>query len=205
MSEGTFRAVVASVLVGAFVLAVIVAGALLLPRSSAPAPSALATHAPFPSTPTPAPTRSPGPALRADVIGVGQVPRGGESGKTLVLEFLESSVDAIPDAPGLFRVTVTDNAGDGSTVGFVGTPSVEAPGSLGATVTPIASNILQVSIVASDSHNVELLSIRGLGISASTTAALGALKIQLGQFSGSLATGAGSTAEMSPGTVVASP
>ncbi len=206
MSEGTFRAVVASVLIGALALAVVVAGSLLLPRSPTPAPSAsVATSSPLRPTPTPAPTPSPGPAFGTDIISVGQIPRGGESGKTLVLQFLESGVDAIPDAAGSFRVTLIDHAGDGTTVRFVGTPAVEAPGSVGATVTLAAANVLQVSIVASDRFNVESISIRGLGIGVSTSAALGALEARIDDRSGSLATGVPGNLTGSPGIVVASP
>lgn len=205
MSEGTFRAVVASVLVCAFALAVVIAGGVLLPRSPSSTPGAsIVTSASLLPTPSPALTHSPGPAFKASVIGVGQIPGGGTSGNTLVLQFLETSIAAIPSAAGSFRVTLTDDAGDGTTVGFAGMPLVEAPGSLGASVTRIASNVLLVSILGADPNNVELLSIRGLGINASKTAALGALKAQLDGFSGSLAAGAGDML-VTPGTVVPSP
>jgi hypothetical protein len=205
MSERTFRAVVASVLVGAFALAVVVAVAVLLPRSPVPTPSAsVETSLPPLPTPSIATTRIPGPVLRASAIGVGQVPRGGASGNTLVLQFLEVTTDAIPSAAGSFRVTLTDGAGSGSTVAFVGTPSVQAPGSLGATVARLGPNALLVSILGADPNNVELLSIRGFGVSASATAALGAIRIHLDQFSGSLVTGA-EASSLSPGTVAASP
>jgi hypothetical protein len=204
MSEGAFRAVVASVLVGAFALAVVIAVAVLRPASPVPEPSATIETSLLPQpTPSIAPTRVSGPVFRASVIGVGQISRG-SSGNPLVLQFLEVGVDAIPSTVGSFRVTLTDDAGDGSTVGFVGTPSVQAPGSLGATVARLAPNVLLVSILGADPNNVELLSIRGLGISASATAALGALRIHLDQFSGSLVTGAKGSS-LSPGTVVASP
>jgi hypothetical protein len=170
-----------------------------------PAPSATIETSLLPQpTPSIAPTRVSGPAFRASVIGVGQISRGGSSGNLLVLQFLEVGVDAIPSTVGSFRVTLTDDAGDGSTVGFVGTPSVQAPGSLGATVASLAPSVLLVSIRGADPNNVELLSIRGLGISASATAALGALRIHLDQFSGSLVAGAEGSS-LSPGTVVASP
>jgi len=205
MSERTFRAVVASVLVGAFALAVVVAVAVLLPRSPVPTPSAsVETSLPPLPTPSIATTRIPGPVLRASVIGVGQIPRGGASGNTLVLQFLEVTTDAIPSAAGSFRATLTDGAGSGSTVAFVGTPSVQAPGSLGATVARLGPNALLVSILGADPNNVELLSIRGFGVSASATAALGAIRIHLDQFSGSLVTGA-EASSLSPGTVAASP
>lgn len=210
MSERTFRAVVASVLVGALALAVVVAVAVVLrqspvPTASASMPSAsIETSLPPLPTPSIAPTHLSGPVLRASVSGVGQIPRGGTSVNALVLRFLEVGAAAIPSAPGSFRVTLTDEAGAGSTVGFVGTPSAQAPGSLGATVARLGPNALLVSIRGADPNHVELLSLQGLGISASATAALGALRINVDQFSGSLATGVEGDS-LSPGTVVASP
>lgn len=207
MSERTFRAVVASVLVGALALAVIVATVVFLPRSPEPSPraSVVTSAAPGP-TRTLAPTRIPGPVFVApDVVSVGLISRGASSDKTLVLQFVESSVDAIPDAAGSFQVTLADHAGDGSTVAFVGTPSVGAPGSLGATATLIAPNVLVVSIVASDIFNVEPITISGLGISASSTAGIGSVNAELDDFTGSLATGAARNVLASPGSVIASP
>jgi hypothetical protein len=207
MSERTFRAVVASVLVGTLVLAVIVATAVFLPRSPEPSPSAsvVTSAAPSPLR-TLAPTPIAGPVFAApDVVSVGQISRGASSSKTLVLQFLEPSIDAIPDAPGSFRVTLADHAGDGSTVAFVGTPSVDAPGSLGATATLVAPNVLMVTIVASDTFNVEPITISGLGIRASSTAAIGSLNAELDGFTGSLATGAARNLLASPGSVIAGP
>ncbi len=102
-------------------------------------------------------------------------------------------------------MTLADHAGDGSTVAFVGTPVVGAPGSLGATARLIAPNVLMVSIVASDTVNVEPITISGLGIKVSSTAAIGPLKAELNAFTGSLATGAANNALASPGSVVTSP
>ena len=207
MSERAFRAVVASVLVGALALAVIVASTIFLLRSPGPSPSAsVANSTALGPTGTPAPTPIPVPVFAAtDVIGVGQIPRGGASSKTLVLHFLESSLDAIPNAAGSFQVTLTDHAGDGTTVAFVGTPSVAAPGSLGATARLVAANVLLVSIAGSDTRNVEPISISGLGVSASATAAIGSVNAAVADFTGSLASGIASTVVASPGTVTASP
>lgn len=206
MSERTFRGVVASVLVGAFALVVVVAAVVFLPPSPGPSPSASATIAAPGPTPIVAPTRIPGPVFATpDVVRVGQISRGASSGMTLTLHFVESSVDAIPDAPGSFRVTLADHAGDGSTVAFVGTPSVDAPGSLGATATLLTPNVLMVSIVASDTLNIEPITISGLGISASSTAAIGSVTAELNGFTGSMATGAASNVLASPGSVIASP
>ena len=146
MSERTFRAVVAAVLVGALALAAVVAFAVLKPPSPSPAPSATPTASPTPTArPTPAPTPTPTPQLVFEEVGVtavGSVPRGGASGTTLVLRFVESSVDAIPDAAGSFTVTLTDHAGGGAALAFTGVPSLDAPGSLGVSAELTAGNVL---------------------------------------------------------------
>jgi hypothetical protein len=207
MSERTFRAVVAAVLVGALALAVVVAAAVLGPHSAEPSPSVSATASPV-TTPTPSvpPTPVAGPVFAAPgVVSVGLVPRGASSGMTLVLRFLEPSDAAIPNGAGSFRVTLTDQAGDGSTVAFVGTPVVGAPGSLGATAALTAPNVLMVRIVASDTLNVEPITISGLGIKASSTAAVGPVHAVLSGFTGSLASGSANDSLASPGSVVSSP
>jgi hypothetical protein len=210
MSERTFRAVVAAVLVIALALAVVLAGVVLLRQSSAPSPStsvapnaAVSPAGTAGPTGTPAPTPTRAPAFTADVIGVGPIPRGSASGRTLALRFLESGVDAIPDAAGSFLVTLTDQAGDGATLTFVGTPMVVAPGSLGASARLVGANVLQVSIRGSDPYNKELLTVRGLGIGASSRAALGAVHAEIGGFTGSLATGITPHSLASLGTVIA--
>ena len=207
MSAGTFRAVVAAVLVGALALASVVAFAVLQPPSPSPTPGATPTARPAPTAPsTPAPTPTPTPQLvfgEVGVTAVGSVPRGGASGTTLVLRFTEPSVDAIPDAAGSFTVTLTDHAGVGTTLAFTGTPSLDAPGSLGASAVLVAPNVLKVSIVASDLFNIEPITVTGLGISASPEAALGSINATLGAFSGSLAGGTANVVLPSPGTVVA--
>jgi hypothetical protein len=206
MSERTFRAVVASVLVGALALGVVVAAVVLAPRSNQPrpTPSAVPSPAATPVTTT-APTPIAGPVFAApEVVSVGLIQRGAISGPTLVLRFVEPSVDAIPNAPGSFRVTLTDAANDGSTVSFTGTPTIGAPGSLGATTEFSAPNVLLISIVASDNVEVEPITITGLGIRATSTAAIGPIRAELDAFTGSLATGAPSNVLPSPGSVIAS-
>jgi len=213
MSERTFRTVVAAVLVGALLLAVAVAGAVVLRQSpGASASASVPTYASFaPSrtpapTGAPAPTGTPGPVFTVPrVTGVGRIPRGGSTGPTLVLQFLELRPDAIPNAAGSFRVTLTDNAGHGTTVAFTGTPAVVGPDSLGATARLINANVLQVSITGSDPYHVELMTIRGLGISAASSAVLGPVHAELGDCTGSLARGAATNVLASPGTVVAIP
>ncbi len=206
MTERTFRAVVAAVLVGALALAVVVAFAALQSPSPSPGPSATATAHPTPTQPpTPGPTPTPTPQLafaEMNVTPVGSVPRGGASGTTLVLGFVESSVDAIPDAAGSFTVTLADSAGVGATLAFTGTPAIDAPGSLGATAELVAANVLRISIVASDTFNVEPITVTGLGIGASGDAAVGPMTAELGDFTGSLVAGVADEGLASPGTVV---
>jgi hypothetical protein len=109
----------------------------------------------------------------------------------------------MPDAAGSFMVTLTDHAGVGTTLAFTGRPSIDAPGSLGASAELAAGNVLRISIVASDRLNIEPITVTGLGIRASPEAALGSIDATLGAFSGSLAGGVANAALPSPGTVVA--
>lgn len=209
MSEGTFRAVVAVVLVGALALAAVVAIAKLQPPSPGPVPSATPTARPTSTAPpTPAPTPTPTPQLLFGEMGltaVGSITRGGNSGRTLVLRFTESSVDAIPDAAGSFTVTLADSAGVGTTLGFEGTPSIDAPGSLGVSAELVAANVMRISILASDILNVEPITVTDLGIGASGDAAVGPITAVVSDFTGAFAAGVANGTLPSPGTVVASP
>jgi hypothetical protein len=207
MSESRFRAVIAAVLVAALVLASVVALAVLQRASPNPSPGPTATSRPSPtplSTPAPAPT--PSVVFRdVTVTAVGSVPRGAASATTLVLRFVEPSIAAIPDRAGSFTVTLTDQAGSGATVAFTGTPSIDAPGSLGATAQLLSANALEISIAASDLANVEPITVTGLGIRASSEAALGSINATLGDFSGSLAGGVANHVLATPGTIIAGP
>lgn len=203
MSERTFRAVVAAALIGALVLATVVAVATLYkPTLPAPSPRPVPTRTP---SPAPSPTATPfsGPAFRTpDVVSVGLVARRSSSNETLILGFVESRPDAIPNAPGSFVVRLADRAGDPSGVAFIGTPQVVGPGSLGVNVTLPAPNVLRVDIVAADTFNVEALTITGLGISAADNAAIGPLTAEAGDFAGSLRGGLSSATLPSPGSVI---
>ncbi len=205
MSERTFRAVVAAVLVGALVLAAIAVFAVLQP----PTPVAVPTASPrrtAPPTPVPTPTPTPPIALGTiDVTPVASVARGGASGTTLVLRFVESKIDAIRAASGSFTVTLADSAGAGATITFTGKPTVDAPGWMGATAQLVTGNVLRVSIAMSDRTLLEQFTVTGLGIRATAGAALGPIGATLGDFSGSLAGGVANVVLASPGTVVAGP
>jgi hypothetical protein len=209
VSERAFRAVIAAVLVGALALAAIVVFADRQPSVPGQPSSAASTATPRPTpietsiaTPTPTPRLVFGDV---GVTPVGSVPRGGASGATLVLRFVESNVDAIPAAVGSLTVTLADSGGSGTTLAFSGTPALDAPGSLGAKVGLIAGNVLLISIRGSDSLNIEPITITGLGIRATPDAALGPITAMLGDFTGSLAGGVANAVLLSPGTVVTGP
>ena len=139
------------------------------------------------------------------VTGVGTVQRGGSSAPTLSLSFNEASVAAIPRGPGSFTVTLSDSAGTGAGLSFLGTPSTaKSPGSLGASAT-VSGNVLTVEIVDSDTLNIEPIIVTGLGIAASSTAALGTIEATMGAFTGSLAGGVANDVLVSPGSVVSGP
>lgn len=209
MSDRTFRAVVAAVLVGALALAIVVVIAFL-PRPATPEPSpAPSTAQATTPTATASPTgtasatpTAPDPWADASLIGVGDVQQGTDSASAFVLKLTELGVNAIPDGPGSFQLALVDAAGN-SSIAFVGTPTVDAPGSLGVTMRLVAPNVLLVSIVASDALNVEPITISGLRIRAAPTSALGPVRLQLGEFGGSLAGGT-TGGDLPPiGTVVA--
>ncbi len=207
MSERTFRAVVAAVLVVALVLAAVVVLVSLPSPAPSPAPTAALTATPR-STPVATATPIPTPGLVFGDVGltpVGSVPRGGASGNTLVLRFVETSVDAIPNAAGSMTLTLVDSAGNGTTVEFTGVAAFDAPGSLGVTAELVARNVLKISILGADFRNIEPITVTGLGIRATPDAALGPIKATLGDFTGSLAGGVANAVLLSPGTVVAAP
>jgi hypothetical protein len=139
------------------------------------------------------------------VTGIGVVRQGGTSPDTLALSFLEAGNAAFARGPGSFEVTISDHAGSGSTVYFTGTPSTaKSPGSLGATAT-IRANVLVVSILDSDTNNIEPIIVTGIGIGASSAAAIGSINASMGSFTGSLAGGAVNDVLASPGAVTAGP
>ena len=202
MSERTFRAVVAAVLVAALVLVVLVTAATLYrPPPLPPSPSIATNPAPSPTA-----TLFTGPVFEAPgVVSVGLISRGSSSDTALVLQFLESQDDAIQNAPGSFLVLLADHEGDASTVAFVGEPTVAAPGSLGATVAFAAPNVLIISILASDTLNIEPITITGLGISATPAAAIGPVVAKGSHFTGSLEGGLANDVLPSPGSVIELP
>jgi len=132
------------------------------------------------------------------VTPVGNVPRGG-SATGLVYTFTESDAACLPNAAGSLTVVIADSA-SAATVSYTGTAVAAGPGSLGTITAAAAAQTLTVSWTASDPLNIESITVSGLGISATTAAALGAIKATLasaslacfqagGTASGVLATG----------------
>ena len=151
------------------------------------------------------PTVAPPAFASVTVTGVGAIQRAGASSDTLVLSFAEAGAAAFARGAGSFEVTISDHAGSGSTVRFTGSPSTaRSPGSLGATAT-ISANVLTISILDSDTVNIEPIIVTGIGIAPSSAAALGSIDAAMGGFTGSLAGGATSHVLVSPGAVVAGP
>jgi hypothetical protein len=155
--------------------------------------------------PPPTPTRPPAALIPSQPGGLGDIAQGATSETGLVLQFLETSAAAIAAGPGSFQVTLTDHAGLPDTVAFTGTPSVGGPGSLAAIAAFAAPNVLTISIVDSDSFNIEQMTISGLGIRASPTAAIGAINAIVNGCAGSLIGCTTTNVLASPGNVVAVP
>jgi hypothetical protein len=164
-----------------------------------------ACSSPAPPPTAEAPTVAPPAFASVTVTGVSAIRRGGASSGTLALSFAEAGVAAFARGAGSFEVTISDHAGFGSTVHFTGSPSTaRSPGSLGAMVT-ISANVLTISILDSDTVNIEPIIVTDIGIVASSAAALGSIDATMDGFTGSLAGGAISDILVSPGTVVAGP
>ncbi len=117
------------------------------------------------------------------VTSVGNIPRGG-SATGLVYTLTESSAGCLPNAAGSATIIIAPNGG-GTTVSYTGTPVVSAPGSLGATASA-SGQTLTINWTGSDPLNIESITVSGLGISATTAAALGAISATLATTPGAL-------------------
>jgi hypothetical protein len=120
------------------------------------------------------------------VTSAGTVPVGGTSAGTASFTFTENGPGGFPASGGTLIVTIKDSVSN-STVHFTGTPTIVAPGSLGATVAITgAGSSFTVTAVASDTATPEIITVSGLRISADAGAALGPIIATLG---GTLAPG----------------
>jgi hypothetical protein len=165
------------------------------------------TAAPPTLTPTPSPTLTPTrPPVALNVVavtGIGDVAQGADSGNVLVLRFTEPTPAAIGIGPGSIQVILTDAAGSAASISLTGTPSIAGPGSLGASATFSAPNVLTIGILDSDTLNIEPMTVSGLGIRASSSAAVGPINASIAACTGSLAGCTALSQLPSPGNVVA--
>jgi hypothetical protein len=114
------------------------------------------------------------------VASAESIPVGGTSTGTATFVFTENSSAAFT-GPGNLTVTVLDHAG-GNTL-TVGGGTVRGPASLSPSLS-VSGNTFTVSTYDNDPLNIELVMVSGITISASSTAATGAVQATL---SGSLA------------------
>ena len=132
------------------------------------------------------------------VTSVGNVPRGG-SATGLVFSLTESSAACLANAAGSATITIADSA-SAATVSYTGAAAASGPGSLGTLTASASGQVLTINWTASDTLNIESITVSGLGISATTAAATGAIMATLasadiacfqpgGTASGVLATG----------------
>jgi len=118
----------------------------------------------------------------ATTTSAGTVPRGGTSVGTATFTFTENApacfnLIGLPADGAELSIVITDSA-SGTTVHFSGTPVVTAPGSLAATAS-LSNNTLNINFGASDSLNIEQISVSGLAIAADVGATDGAIKASL--------------------------
>ena len=122
------------------------------------------------------------------VAGVGNVGRGATSTNAATFTFSEESVNCIrsalggagaPNAPVDLFVQIAPKAPGLGTVQFVGTPTLVAPGSLGAVAslqgTLGVNDTLRIRINGGDEFNKQQITVTGLKIKASSAASLGAI------------------------------
>lgn len=107
------------------------------------------------------------------VTSAGSVPRGGTSTNAVSVTMTENTAACFAAGGGTLIYTIT-TAG----VTFDGTPTIAAPGSLGATVTSTTTSFT-VTATASDTGNIEQITVSGLKLKATTAAALGAITATL--------------------------
>ena len=108
--------------------------------------------------------------------------QGATSTVTNTFIFQENSTAALPSAGGSFTLTITDSAQDPAHPGvhFVGSPALNAPGSLGASVSlALDGSSFTVTTTGADSFNIEQMMVSGLYVAANLHAALGSVQYAL--------------------------
>jgi len=109
------------------------------------------------------------------VSGVGTISQGATSSGTATFTFTENSAAALTTS-GFLQVCIDDAAPSAGTVTFEGTPTISAPGSLGATVSGGGgTSCFTVNVTGNDPLNIETIVVGGLKIKASAGASAGAI------------------------------
>lgn len=75
-------------------------------------------------------------------------------------------------------ITLTDSAASAATVDFTGTPTITAPGSLGASAALSGGNLV-IQLTGTDTINIEAITVSGLNVSTTAAAALGSVSATL--------------------------
>jgi len=144
-------------------------------------------------------TAAPLACASTSVVSAGSIPVGGTSTGTATFYFEENTRTAFPSSGGTLTVTVLDYAGN--TTLTVGGGTLSAPGSLGSRLV-VSGNTITVTTTSADFNNIESMRVSGITISASKTAALGAVQASLSGTLADAVTVGGQYTLASPGTVV---
>ena len=106
---------------------------------------------------------APGAFAAVAVTSAGNIPQGGASAGTATFRITEENATSLAtNAAGSIDIVILDSA-SANTLIFSGTPVVNAPGSLRASVT-ILANVLRLSWTNTDLANIEYIDVSGLTI-----------------------------------------
>jgi hypothetical protein len=124
----------------------------------------------------------------ANITSAGSVARGSTTTGTVTITLTENTAACLtavmvgqspnPAVPDDIRVALTDFLGSAATVDFAGTPTITAPGSLGASAA-VSGGDLVIQLTGTDTVNVEQIIVTGLTVSTTSGAALGAVTATL--------------------------
>lgn len=122
------------------------------------------------------------------VSSAGSVARGATSSGTVSITLTENTAACLtavgvgqspnPAVADDLRITLTDSAASAGTVDFSGTPTIVAPGSLGATAA-VTGGDLVIQLTGTDTANVEQITVSGLTVTTTSAAAIGAVTATL--------------------------
>lgn len=117
----------------------------------------------------------------ASITSAGSVARGSTTTGTVTIVLTENTAACLVGLVGGvddLTITLTDSAASAATVDFTGTPTITAPGSLGASAAVSAGDLV-IQLTGTDGVNVEQITVSGLMVSTTAGAALGAVSATL--------------------------